>query len=310
MIYNKDILLDDLAVFADLGADAPIIVQDNESLIAHFVRDGLNVELVFLKNGSVIERHDSEEKRHSNFRSLLASPIFANLGKWASNQTLHLKSKVSKETLPIQGKFSAVNDEGDVSFFDESLTNEKHRQSRVSVTLVNGPAGIGKTGLIRALSYRRASDYRRQQRPLILHVESRGRVLQNITDLMAFSLQTLRLSITYDQIPVLVRNGLVTLAIDGFDELGDPNGYDLAWAQVNDLIVSCRGQGSLILAGRETFIGMERMESALTALERSSDTLSVYTLSPIRANVATKWLTSCGWPEAAFDLGFGLITSS
>jgi hypothetical protein len=80
-------------------------------------------------------------------------------------------------------------------------------------------------------------------------------MLQNITDLMAFSLQTLRLSVTYDQVPVLVRHGLVTLAIDGFDELGDPNGYDLAWAQVNDLVVEARGQGQIILAGRETFIG-------------------------------------------------------
>ena len=57
-----------------------------------------------------------------------------------------------------------------------------------------------------------------------------------LQDLIAFSLQTLRLNVTYDQVPVLARHGLVSIAIDGFDELGDPNGYDLAWGQVNDLI--------------------------------------------------------------------------
>ena len=46
-------------------------------------------------------------------------------------------------------------------------------------------------------------------------------MLTFLQDLIAFSLQRLRLLVTYDQIPVLVRHGLVTLSIDGFDELGD-----------------------------------------------------------------------------------------
>jgi thioester reductase-like protein len=46
-------------------------------------------------------------------------------------------------------------------------------------------------------------------------------VLSFLQDLIAYSLQVMRANVTFDQLPVLVRNGLVQLAIDGFDELGD-----------------------------------------------------------------------------------------
>jgi hypothetical protein len=98
-------------------------------------------------------------------------------------------------------------------------------------------------------------------------------------------------------VPVLVRHGLVTLAIDGFDELGDPNGYDLAWAQVNDLVVEARGQGQIILAGRETFIGRERMKKALTAIDENVDLLEAFTLRPIEPTAAREWLAEKGWTE-------------
>ena len=122
-------------------------------------------------------------------------------------------------------------------------------------------------------------------------------MLQNIMDLMAFSLQTLRVTVTYDQIPTLVRRGLITLAIDGFDELGDPNSYELAWAQVNELVTSVRGAGSLVLAGRETFIGRDRLLKALVAYRPTSDRLYDYTVHPLTPSIARDWLRDHGWTD-------------
>ncbi len=126
-------------------------------------------------------------------------------------------------------------------------------------------------------------------------------MLQNIMDLMAFSLQTLRLNVTYDQVPVLVRHGLIVLAIDGFDELGDPNGYELAWAQVNELVVGARGQGSILLAGRETFVGRDRLTSALQGFRPDSDDLYTFTLQPITPTLAKQWLKERGWTDSIFS---------
>ena len=122
----------------------------------------------------------------------------------------------------------------DINALDDHLLPRDCDEPSVRVMLIDGPAGIGKTKLIEFLTASRADRFRTTGRPLVLHVQSRGRVLTFLQDLIAFSLQRLRLEVTFDQLPVLVRHGLVTLAIDGFDELGDPNGYDLAWGQVNE----------------------------------------------------------------------------
>jgi len=290
-------LLNDLSMFADLGTSPPQLVEVNDSLVVRLVRDGQLVTLTVAPDGRVRENIEADERYHASFRALLASSGWANLGKWADSQRTLLQERITGDTIPITGILTQSQEEGGVALIDDTLVSSSDDgiDPRTLVLLIDGPAGIGKTSLIRSLSYNRAINFRRDQRPLILHVESRGRVLQNITDLMAFSLQTLRLSVTYDQVPILVRHGLITLAIDGFDELGDPNGYDLAWAQVNELVGEARGQGRIILAGRETFIGRERMRNALTALDETVDQLEAYTLYPIKPRVARSWLISKGW---------------
>lgn len=303
MIYEA--LLNDLSMFADLGTSPPYLVEVGNSCEVRLSRDGQSITLIIEADGSIRENVETyeEERHHVNFRALLASSNWANLGKWADTQRTLLQQRIKGDTIPIVGRLAQSQQEGDITLIDHAFAPNRStgHQPRTAVLLIDGPAGIGKTSLIRSLSYRRAANFRCDQRPLILHVESRGRMLQNITDLIAFSLQTLRSSVTYDQVPVLVRHGLVTLAIDGFDELGDPNGYDLAWAQVNDLIIEARGQGQIILAGRETFIGRERMKKALTALDEEMDQLDAYTLHPINPHIARSWLADNGWSEELLE---------
>ena len=166
--------------------------------------------------------------------------------------------------------------------------------------LIDGPAGIGKTEFIKQIAFARATTYQTNQLPLFLHVQSRGRVLTYLQDLIAFSLQTLRLSVTYDQVPVLVRNGLIVLAIDGFDELGDPAGYGSAWAQVNELMAQVRGHGQIILAGRETFIGRDRIKRDIKTLN-DNDNVDSLTLQLIEPASAKSWLRKNGWNDQSLN---------
>ena len=193
-----------------------------------------------------------------------------------------------------------------VAQLDEDLSAPAPSDRSVQVMLIDGPAGIGKTKFIEMIALSRAQRYAQSGRPLLLHVQSRGRVLSYLQDLMAFSLQRLRLTVTFDQLPVLARHGLVTLAIDGFDELGDPNGYDLAWGQFNDTIAQVRGQSTVILAGRETFIGLERLKRALPALEQQ-DIVRSLTLQPPSTKGATRWLRRKGWPQRDVGEVSGLL---
>ena len=296
--------VNDLSLFADLGTAPPRVVSSGPNSVVRMARNGREIELVLHPDGAIQEHDEDGDRRHVDARALLASPNFGDLGRWADAQKAFLSVRIATETIPISGVLSANNQPIDVDGVDTTIIpSDETDVPRLRILLVDGPAGIGKTSLIRALAFRRAAAYRHSRRPLILHVESRGRMLQNIMDLMAFSLQTLRVNVTYDQVPVLVRYGLVTLAIDGFDELADPNGYELAWAQVNELVTAARGHGSLVLAGRETFIGRERLIEALSAFRRETDTLDTYTIQPITPNVAKGWLRKQGWADAVFDQG-------
>ena len=292
-----------MAVFADLGTPRPKVLEKGTTLIVQMYRNGNELRLGFHDHGAgkVVEQYGRERRVHASYVALLASERFGDLRRWAQTQSMLLRESLvgidpKHGGIEISGTLAETDDELDVSQLDEFLSVPVSSDSSVQVMLLDGPAGIGKTKFIEMIALSRALHYAQSGRPLLLHVQSRGRVLSYLQDLMAFSLQRLRLMVTFDQLPVLARHGLVTLAIDGFDELGDPNGYDLAWGQFNDTLTQVRGQSTVILAGRETFIGLERLKQALPALEQQ-DTVRSLTLQPPSTRVATRWLRRKGWAQ-------------
>ena len=308
MIASVQQLREELARFADLGTTPPQEVGDDKRFAFRLSREGEGLELRFDGgvDGRVAEKSlDSGELRvHESYRALLASERFGDLRRWAGAQAASLERTLHDidRPIPLKGMISEGNAEMKVTQVDDFLApggNAGRHTDSVRILLIDGPAGMGKTKFIEFLALRRAKRFMSTQRPLVLHVQSRGRVLTFLQDLIAFSLQTLRLRVTYDQLPVLVRHGLVSLAIDGFDELGDPNGYDLAWGQVNDLVKEIRGKGTLILAGRETFIGKERLMGSIKTLSAMRDIVDVLSLKPPPPSVAKKWLMESenGWSD-------------
>ena len=296
-------ILDELAVFADLGTPPPKVEQKQSMLVVRLYRSGEEVTLGFHREGAgkVVERADGRTEIHPSYVALLASERFGNLRLWAHTQELLLRKSLADlhppEGIRITGVLASDSRTLDVDGFDKFLEcDTAGREAATRVALIDGPAGIGKTKFIEMIAWSRAKAYATSRRPLVLHVQSRGRVLSYLQDLMAFSLQRLRLSVTFDQLPVLARHGLVTLAIDGFDELGDPNGYDLAWSQVNDMVVQLRGQGTLVLAGRETFIGLDRLRNALNALT-SQDAVYGLKLQSPSTDEAERWLRRKKWQK-------------
>ena len=295
-------ILDEMMLFADLGTEGARSEQTSEGFAIRLYRNGDELKLVFADDGSgkIVERcRGSKPRTHASYLALLASERFGDLRRWASTQAMLLKetlAEIHPGGIRVQGTVADSGVKLSANELDGFLHSASSRSDFVQVMLIDGPAGIGKTKFIEALALARAQSYGRQRHPLVLHVQSRGRVLSYLQDLIAFSLQRLRLSVTFDQLPVLARQGLVTLAIDGFDELGDPNGYELAWSQVNQTISELRGAGTLILAGRETFIGLDRLKSALPVL-RKRDIVHGLTLHPPSPEDAERWLCEKGWSQ-------------
>ena len=302
MISDTNRLLNEVSIFADVGTGAPTAEETERFLTIGIVRHGKSVRLRFDKKSGAVKESigDVDEVRHASYRALLASEGFANLRALAGAQCQLLQGTMREgEMLPVAGFLAVEGSQEDAGLevIERFLGEGDGAQKGVRVLLIDGPAGVGKTYLIERLVLRRAREAMRTQNPLILHVKSRGRVLTFLQDLMAFSLQTMRSSITYDQVPILVRHGLLQLAIDGFDELGDPNGYDNAWGQLRDLVEEVDGQGALLLAGRETFIGRERLLKAIPGLNDPRHTIGVLSLQSVKPNAARHWLMDKGWNE-------------
>ena len=301
MSFDLSQILEDLLVFADLGTEPPRVHHGDPPVVRMF-RQGEELELRFHDDGAgkVIERSLETDKlrSHASYRALLASERWSNLRAWPDHQKIALQQALGDINPPIPVTGSLPNSDApiDIKKLDDRLATHDHGGQSVHVMLIDGPAGIGKTTFISSLALSRAETYRTRRRPLVLHVQSRGRVLTYLQDMIAFSLQKLRLAVTFDQLPVLVRHGLVTLAIDGFDELADPNGYDLAWGQINELVGQVRGQGTLILAGRETFIGLERIKDRVKSLTER-DTVDVLSLQPPDPAMAKNWLREKNWTD-------------
>ena len=311
MEIDESLLRRELAIFADLGTEPPETVVHGDRLVVRMFRNGEEVELQFRDHGAgtILERSpEGDVRTHASYRALLASERFGNLRRWAASQRIVLKEALGEVESMIRtgGVLSSNGSMLQIEALDDLLVSKEDSADTVRIMLIDGPAGIGKTKFIEVLALRRAQTFLTHRRPLILHVESRGRVLTFLQDLIAFSLQRLRLLVTYDQVPIFVRHGLVTLSIDGFDELGDPNGYDLAWGQINELVTQIRGRGTLVLAGRETFIGAGRIERKITSLKSGCDAVDALTLLPPEPDMAKSWLRTKGWTvedlEAAEEL--------
>lgn len=290
---DRDAIIQDLTPFCDIGSGSPKVTERQGKFTIQLLREGRNLRISLERESGAVRTKwgDSAERGHVSFAAMLASEVFANLRKWSDSQRELLKRDAitSSRLIPVVGVTHDERILGSIEEMDHLVGATLRRAQAVEILLVDGPAGIGKTNLIEQLAYRRADNYKVSARPLILHVKSRGRVLSNLQDLMAFSLQTLRSSITYDQIPVLAKHGLVVVAIDGFDELGDPNGYESAWGQLGELVTTIRGAGTLILAGRDTFIGRDRLFKDVKAL-REMDLVNGLTLAPPTPEQAKTWL--------------------
>jgi hypothetical protein len=303
-MITREKILEEFSPFCDIG-ELPKVTQNDGKITIRMQRDGRALKIILdTASGKVNTTWGGAEKHFSSVATMLGSEIFANLRRWADAQSELLKKRLVKKEKMIQINGS-THDRRIVAGVEQvsALLNTTDREpDTVEILLIDGAAGIGKTNLIEQLALVRALAYKATYCPLILHVKSRGRVLSNIQDLMAFSLQTLRSNITYDQIPILIRYGLVTVAIDGFDELGDPNGYEMAWAQLSELIKYVRGHGALILSGRDTFMGRTRLINDVEEIRNGLDIVTGLTLNPPTPEQAKTWLKTCQWTDADFTL--------
>ena len=260
--------LADLRLFADPFEEFSKSLGPN-GWTANFVRKGDEVVVRRESDGTIKTLRGPGQRKYRSLKGLLVSEVFANLGRLASAQMHATKELVDPVTgrendyLPAAGDIECGG-ESTALTFDSVCEGLEQPERRLRVFVVNGVAGVGKSHLIERIVRRRAApESYKSGTPLLLHVESRGKVLTSLSDRIAGTLSSLRASFVEEELKPLIRRGAIQVAIDGFDELSDSRGYIRAWGALRDFIRDLRGQGTCVLAGRDTMLDVDAVRDGL-----------------------------------------------
>ena len=290
MIGTSDII-NALKIFSDPVTDFD--VNMNASVLRIKMIRGEDRDYQFdLENGSVLSLHNNK-RRYSSFASLLGSEEFIDIKKLRATQRRILQNRDWNSVLDPSGQVIEQGQSSKKLNIESFRTATNYSSSdRLAIVLLDGPAGIGKTTLIERLVFERSSPDSMQ--PPLLHVTSGGSRLTDLVKALAYATQLLRSQITFDQVPILARLGVLQVAIDGFDELVDPDGYKDAWSALRDFLGDVKEGGPVILSGRDTFFDQQGFEKRL--IDRIPNlSLKQTRLMSVTAEAATVFLLSKGW---------------
>lgn len=251
-----DIVERAFAPFADPATELKLL-QDGDSIVYHFTRNGNE------QRGRVSRRADESLRvtptggAALSLNAFLASERMADLDRLARVQMALYDRKLPTSEWIAGPALVGSETASDCLQAINACTGGV--SEKTTVVILDAPAGMGKTSLVERMAHEHARDFANRRRTnLTLIISSRGRRLSRLNDAIAATLQDLRAGLFYQEVPVLVRHGLLNLVIDGFDELVNQDGYGDAWSSLGDLIDSVAGSGVLILSSRDTFFSEQQ----------------------------------------------------
>jgi hypothetical protein len=242
----------DLKAFADPGATV-VVARDS----AVWEQDGKEIAVRFSAGADPNGYPDVlVEGTRLPYRSFLASPFIADLGRFAE-----FIVKTDRRGGGFVETLARKEDEDSGTHTTEPATDLIRRCATedlpflsTRVLLVRGEAGAGKTIALRELTSRQADRFRRGEVPsLFFYVDAQGRALSRLEDAMAKDLQDLRSRFSYAAIAPLTRHKLIVPIIDGFDELLGSGGYDEAFSSLAAFLSTLEGEGCVVASARSAF---------------------------------------------------------
>lgn len=132
-------------------------------------------------------------------------------------------------------------------------------RGQTQVVFINGEAGIGKTRAMLDAAKTRAQEVERamqagepSNQALFLYVRSTGQVLDSLRTVVDSAVASTR-NLTDRGVKALCRNGLMTLLIDGFDELLGGVGYSDAIGSLRPWLDELGGRGVVVVSARSSY---------------------------------------------------------
>lgn len=241
---------DAISTFADEIDD---VVLDRDGTITFQREDEL--QYVKLKDNYMLEY----EGQNYNFTDFLSQKL-ANLHLFAKKIIQRdVKEEEDYYVDPTASLITVSSQSEDYAL--KILQNEcdEPSWSGTRVAFVTADAGHGKSFLLRQFQRKQAQRYLNgSSKYLFWHIDLHGRDLVRLNEAIMSEIGEMRIrGIYYNTIITLIKNGLIVLGIDGFDELAAEKGGDVALGSLSNLVMELDGQGTLIAASRRTFFNTQ-----------------------------------------------------
>lgn len=149
-------------------------------------------------------------------------------------------------------------DKGALEILDFECNRKVSTGSKICFVTAN--AGHGKTHLLRRYTFETAEKYQKNEcNYIFLHIDLRGYDLRKLDEVIMYEVAgVLRMPGIYtNSIITLMKNGLIILGVDGFDELAVETEGEKAVGSFSNLVKSLDGMGTLIAASRRTFFNTQ-----------------------------------------------------
>jgi hypothetical protein len=246
-----------------------------------------------------------EDGSKMSYRSLLASPMLGGLRQLARNHATrlgqarrqqfrrlnevgedHLETRLSEVFIPNDIGITADELEGSagghrapaIRVLDE-VADQATDPRATKVFFLLSPAGQGKSRSLIEFCLGRATRFASARDTIVgpnerlaFYVDAQGRGLGQLQEVLAFELNRLHILLPYGSFIPLVRNGLVVLVIDGFDELiGQTGSFNDAYNSLKEFLRDIDGGGILVGAARSSYFAQDFIARERTLQASRSD---------------------------------------
>lgn len=243
----------DISTFAD---DVDDIVYESDGSITFERFGGIVTLQLFEKEEQIAVRYNGREYGYHDF----LSSVLANLPSFANKILQQYKEQseqpyVDPEAILVKAGGKQQGKAKDV------LRGECDSPAWLGerIVFVTADAGHGKSFLLREFQREQAQRFLDKESNYIFwHIDLHGRELVRLNEAIMYELGTLRIAgLYYNSIITLIKNGLIILGIDGFDELAAEKGGDVALGSLTNLVTELGGDGILVAASRRTFFNTQ-----------------------------------------------------
>ena len=245
----------DLAAFADPGTMVTI-VPSGSGMTARWVQNDAEHEILLSRSQEEFPAVEIQGRKMS-YRGFLASEHMADLKRLAGMMVrigYGVKDFVETRAVPEPSEDGGTPSPGKATDLIRQLATGSLPWGATRVTFVRGPAGCGKTYILRKLAEEQALEYELGEvDKLFFYVDAQGKALARFDEAIAKELQDLRAPFTYHAVAPLTRRHCLVVIVDGFDELLGSGGYDEAFASLSNFLGQLGGEGSLVASARSTF---------------------------------------------------------